>query len=180
MLLECWDGHPWAVDYMQLNFHWDWLYFFLNSVSNQATIIASDWFFEWFIWSTLKYPCLLPESQHSSWKLLYQCLYSTEPVGGSPPKFPSDDLSKSIQRKLQTSTTMICPAQASPSPSFRYVGFTCACVLRLFCNFVFCFQVSMHYCILRLSKRNWKLMIIHWYIIEYWTKIWAFKWVPSN
>ena len=45
----------------------------------------------------------------------------TEPVGSSPPKFPSEDKVNTVQRGVESALSLSCPAQASPRPSHRLV-----------------------------------------------------------
>ncbi|XP_069356509.1 cell adhesion molecule Dscam1 isoform X35 [Maniola hyperantus] len=50
-------------------------------------------------------------------------LVITEPVGRVSPKFPSMDSSRSFSTTLNTSLTILCPAQAFPVPLFRWYKF---------------------------------------------------------
>ncbi|XP_064072201.1 cell adhesion molecule Dscam1 isoform X47 [Vanessa tameamea] len=50
-------------------------------------------------------------------------LVITEPVGRVSPKFPSMDSSRSFSAMLNTSLTILCPAQAFPVPLFRWYKF---------------------------------------------------------
>ncbi|XP_059046508.1 cell adhesion molecule Dscam2 isoform X26 [Achroia grisella] len=50
-------------------------------------------------------------------------LVITEPVGRVSPKFPSMDSSRSFSGLLNTSLTILCPAQAFPVPLFRWYKF---------------------------------------------------------
>ena len=55
-------------------------------------------------------------------KLINKYRYVTEPVGGAAPKFSSS--SKTIgtfDEKGGDSLALVCPAQANPLPSFRYM-----------------------------------------------------------
>ena len=46
---------------------------------------------------------------------------SLEPIGSSKPKFSEDINSKGITREQSKETTLVCPAQSFPLPSFRLV-----------------------------------------------------------
>ncbi|XP_072939095.1 cell adhesion molecule Dscam1 isoform X26 [Epargyreus clarus] len=50
-------------------------------------------------------------------------LVITEPVGRVSPKFPSMDSSRSFSGMLNSSLTILCPAQAFPVPLFRWYKF---------------------------------------------------------
>ena len=45
----------------------------------------------------------------------------TEPIGSAKPKFSEDINSKGITRQEAKAVTLVCPAQAFPLPSFRFV-----------------------------------------------------------
>ena len=44
-----------------------------------------------------------------------------EPIGSAKPKFSEDINSKGITREESKETTLVCPAQSFPLPSFRLV-----------------------------------------------------------
>ena len=48
----------------------------------------------------------------------------SEPIGSSKPKFSEDINSKGITREQSKETTLVCPAQSFPLPSFRLVNKT--------------------------------------------------------
>lgn len=43
-----------------------------------------------------------------------------EPIGSSPPRLTNENDGQKVKRKSGTSFAFVCPAQASPIPSFRY------------------------------------------------------------
>ena len=45
----------------------------------------------------------------------------TEPVGGSPPKFPDNSKISSVDSYSGRYSTLLCPAQGSPVPAFRSI-----------------------------------------------------------
>ena len=45
---------------------------------------------------------------------------STEPVGSSKPQLSGDQSLKALSRTLSQTLDITCPAQGSPTPSFRY------------------------------------------------------------
>ncbi len=47
-------------------------------------------------------------------------LINVEPIGTAPPKFPTDERFKKMERRSGGSVNLLCPAQSSPLPSFRY------------------------------------------------------------
>lgn len=47
-----------------------------------------------------------------------------EPIGSTKPKFSEDVNSKSINRVEGSAVTLVCPAQGSPMPAFRFVKCT--------------------------------------------------------
>ena len=47
-------------------------------------------------------------------------LFKPEPIGSSPPKLTSESDGQKIRRKSGAPFAFLCPAQASPVPSFRY------------------------------------------------------------
>lgn len=53
---------------------------------------------------------------------LFESLISiSEPIGTAKPKFPTKDNVLSMVRILGQALTVLCPAQGSPIPSFRYL-----------------------------------------------------------
>ena len=48
-----------------------------------------------------------------------------EPIGSAKPKFSEDINSKGITREESSETTLVCPAQSFPLPSFRSVHILC-------------------------------------------------------
>ena len=48
-----------------------------------------------------------------------------EPIGSAKPKFSEDINSKGITREQSSETTLVCPAQSFPLPSFRSVQILC-------------------------------------------------------
>ena len=49
------------------------------------------------------------------------CIFFSEPVGGSAPKFPSANTISGFSANLANTFNLPCPAQGSPIPSFRFV-----------------------------------------------------------
>ena len=47
---------------------------------------------------------------------------SIEPVGGSAPKFPIESRTSDMRRSSRRTLSLSCPAQGSPSPSFRLIS----------------------------------------------------------
>ena len=48
----------------------------------------------------------------------------SEPIGGSAPKFTLDSKLSLVERKFAHPLTLVCPAQGSPVPSYRYLHLT--------------------------------------------------------
>jgi hypothetical protein len=48
-----------------------------------------------------------------------QIIINIEPIGGTMPKFVSDTKLSLYEREAMSQIALLCPAQASPVPSFR-------------------------------------------------------------
>ena len=63
------------------------------------------------------------QSQHSGTScLLKTWFFLKEPIGGSAPKFSLDSKSQTFVRSMDATLALICAAQGSPLPSFRWLG----------------------------------------------------------
>ena len=74
-----------------------------------------------------------PNSQVLSAKRRIICHPTTEPIGSAVPKFSQDTRTLSFIRREKNSLSLLCPAQASPLPAFRFVRNDSAILIMQFC-----------------------------------------------
>ena len=72
---------------------------------------------------SLSLSCPAQGSPVPVFRLVKYAFFYVEPIGGSKPKFSTDDGSSSYQREEAESLSLACPAQGSPIPTFRLVNF---------------------------------------------------------
>ena len=64
----------------------------------------------------------LRESRSPHSRFVCQTMYISEPVGGSAPKFSEKSSGFVLTEKSARPFSLACPAQGSPTPSYRSVG----------------------------------------------------------
>jgi len=68
----------------------------------------------------------------------YQFLSPKEPIGSVSPKVNAGEDLKSVKGELKSHVNLLCPAQAYPTPVFRYFSLSFAFELR----FSLCFAAN--------------------------------------
>ena len=100
-------GYPWAVSNYQLfTDNWNQLKLWSNQAASRATRKTCV--------RGAGLSCLL-----SHLAAFLRLSIMAEPVGGSAPRFPSEDKVSTLEREVSGPATLVCPAQASPHPTFR-------------------------------------------------------------